>query len=491
MLGYGRGHGIIMDKNYRIVKSVEPAGSSIAMDEHEFMLINGGKSALITIYHPKAYDLGAYGVDNGFGWVQESIFQEIDVETGGLIFEWRSLDHVDVSESYVEPMETEVSGDGRTKESPWDYFHINSVEKNPDGDYLISARHVSAVYKISGKDGHVMWRLNGLKSDFKLEDFQFSSQHDARFVSENSTHTVISLFDNASNGYNQTEDFSTGIIVEINHTTKIARCLKKWGAPDPMGGLLAKSQGNLQILPNGNVVMGWGNNVFLTEHTQEGTPVFYGWIALTGTMIYRVYKANWTAEPLTQPNLWSYSKEKNNMAFYVSWNGATEVTKWKFYGSHEKSGPFNPLTTVKKNGFETQYLYSGFKEWTYVEALHDNKVLSRSAVEKTWIPTPGLAKICDDWKCPMSHRMDQADEEDVRKQLEEEQLQLEAIREEERLKDERRAMAFKLGGGTCILLGLAMISRTSIRRTLLSFFAQDKYGKIQFWRGRYTRLNSV
>ena len=472
MLGYGRGHGVIMDKNYRIVRSVEPAGSAVPMDEHEFLLSPDGKTALLATYHPRAFDLSHWGIDNGFGWIQDSVFQEVDVETGALLFEWKALDHVDPGESYVGPMESEVAGDGRTMESPWDYFHINSIDKNADGDYLISARHVSCIYKISGKDGHVMWRLNGMKSDFRLEDFEFSSQHDARFISENSTHTVMTLFDNASNGFNQTEEFSWSLKVVLNHEAKTARLLKRYGAPDEHGGLLAKSQGNMQILPDGNIVSGWGNNCFLTEHLEDGTPAFYGWIALTGTMIYRVYKANWTAEPLTQPNLVTYSKEETNMAFYVSWNGATEVTHWKFYTAEDQTGPFDPVATVKKDGFETRYKHDGFRRWAYVEALHDEKVLSKSPVEQAFIPSPALRTSCDDWACPMAHQIKEEDAADVAAQLEEERKEVEAMRAEiERVKEERATRLKNIGAVAFILLLLVLFSRSSVRRAVLSSIA--------------------
>ena len=502
MLGYGRGHGVIMDKHYRIVKSVEPAGSSVAMDEHEFLLRPDGKTVLLTTYHPRAFDLSPWGVDDGFGWIQDSVVQEVDVETGALIFEWRALDHVDPSEGFVGPMESEVAGDGRTKESPWDFFHVNSIDKNSEGDYLISARHVSCIYKVSGKDGHVMWRLNGMKSDYRLVDFEFSSQHDARFISENFTHTVMSLFDNGSNGFNQTEDFSWSMKIVLEHTTKTARLLKRYGAPDEHGGLLAKSQGNMQILPDGNIVSGWGNNCFLSEHLEDGTPVFYGWIALTGTMIYRVYKANWTAEPLTQPNLVTYSKEEKNMAFYVSWNGATEVTHWKFYTAEEESGPYDPVATVKKGGFETRYKHEGFKRWAYVEALHDNGVLSKSSKEQAFIPSSSLRGACDDWACPMVHQIGQEDANEVAAQIEEEQKELEELQAEiDRAREQKKALAVNGGTAVLILVLLVLISRSSVRRALMAAIAgcgdllcdvqERSIHKLHFRGAGYHRLNGA
>jgi hypothetical protein len=75
--------------------------------------------------------------------------------------------------------------------------HTNSIDKDQEGNYLISMRYTSTIYKISGKDGSIIWRLGGKLSDFKT-DFNFSSQHDAKFYSQNSSMTVISFLDNAS-----------------------------------------------------------------------------------------------------------------------------------------------------------------------------------------------------------------------------------------------------------------------------------------------------
>jgi hypothetical protein len=54
------------------------------------------------------------------------------------------------------PSATESSGTGLDPTLPWDYFHINSVDKDDAGDYLISARHTSTVYKFSGINGTIL-----------------------------------------------------------------------------------------------------------------------------------------------------------------------------------------------------------------------------------------------------------------------------------------------------------------------------------------------
>lgn len=65
-------------------------------------------------------------------------------------------------------------GDGRTALTAYDYFHINAVDKTSDGNYLISSRHTCTIFKVSSKDGSIIWRLGGKSSDFTLDGFNFS-----------------------------------------------------------------------------------------------------------------------------------------------------------------------------------------------------------------------------------------------------------------------------------------------------------------------------
>jgi hypothetical protein len=478
MTGWGHGHGLIMDKNYRIVKSVEPGSYQASSDMHEFRLLPDGKSALMTQYLRSVYDLCFWSLCDGFGYIQQGAFQEVEVETGKVLFEWHSLDHVDPLESWVGPSSTEISGSGEYNESPWDYFHINSIDKNADGDYLISARHTSAVYKISGTDGHVIWRLNGAMSDYRLDNFSFSSQHDARFISDNTTHTVISLFDNGTNGYNQTQPHSTGQIIVVDHETKVATCILNLDPPFIDGHAhVSKSQGSMQILPNGGIVMGWGNDAFWTEYAPETYEiVFYGVFALTNSMNYRVHKFdNWVGIPLSKPAIWTYSKQGENMMVYVSWNGATEVKSWRFFGSNSKQGPWDQVKRVPKDGFETIYHHDRAYTYNYAEALDKNgEILGTSAIEKTFIPNEVLRQYCDDIACrfmpsPDDRRKEQEEKEAKEKELklQEEQRRIEA----ERRRQERIKKAEIFGGtfgglAVMIMLILVLATRNFVSRPI-------------------------
>ncbi len=414
-----------MDKHYRTVKTIEAHGAGASSDMHEFKMTpySDGKSVLMTVYQPRQYDLTTnprFNVKDGMGWIVEGVFQEVEIETGKLLFEWRSLDHVDPGDAWTMPHSTDTSGNGVEEFHPWDYFHLNSIDKDANGDYLISARHVSAIYKLSGKDGSIMWTLGGVRSDFEITNFDFAFQHHARWLSETAERTVISIFDNGFNGFNKTNTFSHAYIVEIDHITKTASYTRKWGAPDlDRGGLAAGSQGSLQILPGGNVHIGWGEWPWYSEHTWDGKPAMWARFAYasSGVMNYRSSKYNWTAQPLTKPALWTYSKfgestTDRKMAFWVSWNGATEVASWNFYTADCASGPWSFVGKEEKRGFETVHRRQNFSLWAYAQAVDkEGRVLEDSVIARTFVPSEGLRGFCGDERCGEAVQVNPEDED--------------------------------------------------------------------------------
>jgi hypothetical protein len=316
--------------------------------------------------------------------------------------------------SYTYPSSTDTSGTGLEPRSPWDYFHINSVDKNKDGDYLISSRHTSCIYKISGKDGSVLWRLHGANPSFKNINFSFSQQHDARWLAENATHTFLSLYNNGYNGFNQTHPYSSGMIILIDHVNKTATQVREY---KPLNDdMISSSQGNMQVLPNRNVLIGWGNNAYISEHDEQGNLVFWGYIDQDRIMNYRALKFEWEGNPTDVPALWTYAKTNDGSSpttFYVSWNGATRVKNWRFYGAANSTGPYVLLGQVDKQGFETTYTNSTFYIWSYVEAVDaQGKVLGKSRNQFTFTPSPDLQGYCAGEFCSKAEAYGLPGEED-------------------------------------------------------------------------------
>lgn len=287
--------------------------------------------------------------------------------------------------------------------------HINSVEKSAfTGNYLISSRHMSTIYNINATDGSILWRLQaGGDSDFTCEDFNFGFQHDARIRSENKTSMVISIYDNASNNYNFTAKASSGKFIELD-LVKMTAKLHATPTHYPGEELLSASQGNTQLLGNGNIFHCFGSWPRYTEHTPDGNAV---WAAQIGpsqgqVMSYRAYSAAWKSTPRTKPSLFAYSRMSDAMiAVYVSWNGATEVGWWTFWGANDRSGGFEVIGTTAKQGFETLYTSDTHYAYTFAEAVgKDGSSLGNSTVEETFVPSAKLSAACFDTHCPGASR---------------------------------------------------------------------------------------
>jgi hypothetical protein len=122
--GYARGKGVILDPTYTQVQEVGPANGQPLLDQHEFMVIEDGTAVLTTIYKQVPFNSNASLGLGRVKWVTTGIFQDVDIDTNACNFEWSSIDHVPVNMSYVLPSTTDISGDGLTNNTAWDYLYV-------------------------------------------------------------------------------------------------------------------------------------------------------------------------------------------------------------------------------------------------------------------------------------------------------------------------------------------------------------------------------
>jgi hypothetical protein len=331
--GVGIGSGIIFDRAYHRIAVVN-AGNGYRADPHEFLLTPGG-TAFLLVENPVVYDLSSvHGAKRAV--VLDSVVQAIDVKTGLVQFEWHSLDHVDPSESYIPP----VKVDGHID----DYFHINSVTVNRDGDPIVSARNTWAVYKIDAGTGAVVWRLNGKKSSFKMaQGSTFAWQHDARILPDG----TITLFDDGAAPAVHTQ--SHGIGIRVNTHKKDAWLVHNYVHTPKV---LANSQGNSQTLPNSNTFVGWGSAPLASEFSPHGQLLFDLRFPV-GAESYRAYRLPWDPQPTTAPAIAASSDSKGTDTVYASWNGAANVASWEVLAGPSAT-TLAPVASVAKSDFETK-----------------------------------------------------------------------------------------------------------------------------------------
>ncbi len=334
--GIGDGYDVIVDSSYREVARVR-AGNGLAADVHEFLLTPRG-TALITVYRRMPFDLSAVGGPRQ-GKLFDGLVQELDVATGRVLFEWHSIEHVPVEESYSKPPPARRGAAA----APYDYFHINSIEPDTDGNLLISARNTHAIYEIDGSSGDVIWRLGGKKSDFAMgPGTHFAWQHDARRQPDG----TITLFDNDADPPLAKE--SRGLVLRVDTARRRAELVHAYASPD---ALLSSSQGNLQLLPDGHAFIGWGANPYFTEFDGNGHVVFDGHFK-AGADSYRAYRLPWKGRPQDPPALALTTDRRGRVTAYVSWNGATDVTRWQVVAGPDPRH-LDTVAVAAKTGFET------------------------------------------------------------------------------------------------------------------------------------------
>jgi len=342
-LGQGTGKAIIADTSYRHLASVRGAlGQSV--DLHEFRLTGAG-TALITAFSTVPADLSHVGGPVA-GQVSESVVQEIDVASGRLLLDWHSLDHVALTESYSPVGE------------PYDYIHANSVDVDRDGNLIVCARNTHAVYKIDRRSGQVIWRLGGKRSDFAMgPGTTFAWQHDARRQADGS----LTLFDDAASP--AAERQSRGLVLVLDERRRSASLRRSYVHPQP---LLAASQGNVQVLPDGHALVGWGAQPYISEFDGAGDLVFDAHMHAPGQS-YRALRQPWAAAPGEPPTVVLVRTSGPTVA-YVSWNGATAVASWVLLSGLSDTR-LRPVAARARAGFETAIPVAQTSRYVAVRAL--------------------------------------------------------------------------------------------------------------------------
>jgi hypothetical protein len=324
-LGHGVGEYVIADSSYRTVRRVQ-AANGLRGDLHEFV-ITPRDTALLTSYVVEKADLSAVGGSRQ-GTIQDAIFQEIDLATGKLILEWHSLDHVPMKESY-----TPVTAD-------WDFFHINSVDLDNDGNLLVSSRSMQTIYKLD-RAGRIMWRLGGKSSDFEIgPGANFAWQHDARRQPDG----TFTVFDNGATPV--VEKLSRGLILDVDERAMTSTLLHQYTHPK----ILAASQGSVQLLENGNVFVGWGEIPHVSEFHRSGHMVFDAELG-DKYESYRAFRLPWSGLPAEAPAL-ATARDGAKLTAYASWNGATGVERWQLLAGAQASS-LRPVASTRSQGFES------------------------------------------------------------------------------------------------------------------------------------------
>jgi hypothetical protein len=290
--GLASGTDYIYNNHYQQIAAVN-AGNGLSADGHEF-LITPQNTALILSYTTAVADLSSIGGPSN-QTVIDGVVQEIDIPTGRVLFQWNSQDHVPYSQS-EQPLPASAS-------TPWDWFHINAVHLDTDGNLLIDARDTWTTYKVARHSGSVIWQLGGKASDFTFQTASgqtlnkageiFAWQHDPEALG-NDEYTI---FDNeaagvANTGIDPTAEFGLSRVVrfKLNEHAHTATLEQSFNQPT---GLTAPSQGNGEPIPGGGQFVGWGSLPYFSQFDAAGNVVFDAQFP-AGVNSYRAYELPWS-----------------------------------------------------------------------------------------------------------------------------------------------------------------------------------------------------
>jgi hypothetical protein len=357
--GFGEGEHIILNSFYRQIGSVH-AGNGYKADLHDLQITPQG-TALITIFAPVHCNLAtAHGRSDAA--VTDSGFQEIDIRTGLVRREWRGLDHVPFADSYL-------PGANGSTEWPFDFIHVNSVDRLANGGTLISARNTSAIYELNTLTGQVVRRLGGKHSDLGLPAGAATAfQHDAAALASG----AISIFDNGA--VPKVHAQSRGLVVNVSAATETV--LAQYLHPSPLS---SASQGNLQVLDNGDAFIGWGSQPYFSEFSAGGELLFDA--HMRGSyQSYRAYRFPWTGAGSERPAVVATRpRAGGSPTVYASWNGDTRTAAWRVLAG-PSTHQLVSVATAPRTGFETAIGTAAPAAYVAVQALGaSGEVLGGSA----------------------------------------------------------------------------------------------------------------
>lgn len=278
----------MLDSSYNLVKKIY-MGYGYHANKHECRMYPNGYR-LMFCYDQQTVDMTYYG---GLpdAEVTGVVIQQIDPDEQ-VIFEWRSWDHFQF---------TDAANDIPLTTGSIDYVHSNSMELDFDGNLLLSSRHLDEITKIDLSNGNIIWRMGGKNNEFTFIDNlaspkPFSHQHHFRRLPNGH----YSLFDN---GNNQNTEVSIAKEFVLDQVNKTATLVWSYIHP-PVNGynVYGSGLGSVQLLPNGNRLIDWGqvasSTAFapipnFTEVDSSGNIVWEFRFKDSAFVCYRVEKFLW------------------------------------------------------------------------------------------------------------------------------------------------------------------------------------------------------
>ncbi len=331
------GEDIVVNQHYQVIARLKATGGWV-LTLHEFLI--SGEDAWVTANKNIPMNLSKYGGAYN-GALVDSAVQEYNLRTGKLVLSWDALDHIPLSESQATLP---------TNGFPWDAYHVNAISLTGQGTFVVSMRDTWAAYLVNIATGGIEWTLGGRHSSFTFgPGAAFEWQHDVKLQ----PNSEVSLFDDhccqltGGGTYVSPTAQSRGLVLKLNQQMHTATLVHQYTLS---GGVDADYMGDAQPLPDGNALVGWGSEPYISEYSPAGKVVLEA--ELPGPdLSYRATLGQWVGEPLSPPAA-AARRTGAGTTVYASWNGATQVAAWRVLAG-QGTGALTTVARASRSGFET------------------------------------------------------------------------------------------------------------------------------------------
>ena len=226
------------------------------------------------------------------------------------------------------------------KPTPWDWFHLNSIDPEPDGNLLdLRTLHLgglpAAAGQRSGSSGG--WAARGAASPWATAP-PTAWQHDGRMLPDGEDHLLRRRLQPA-------------------HPLPVARRAREARprhAHGHFGARLHASRRPPRRLPGQhadarrrNVVVGWGAVPAISEFAKEGSLLFDAHLP-PGMSLYRAFRFPWHgASAHNAGREREDSRTNDSTAVFASWNGASNIASWRVLAGSDASS-LKPQATMPR-----------------------------------------------------------------------------------------------------------------------------------------------
>jgi hypothetical protein len=244
-------------------------------DGHDLLRLDNGNDVMVANVQRPNVDFSSWGPSGpGTAALVDQVIEEL-TPAGDVVWSWDTADHIPVAET-----------DPQFRRGPglpaYDAYHWNSIEATDTG-YILSFRHLDAVYNIDKATGSIVWKLGGSPRPESLSivndpvftgGSHFGGQHDARLLGDGS----VTLFDDGTN----LGRAPRGVRYQIDTGSATATMLEQHTDPVAPAAVCC---GSARRLDGGDWVIGWGGLHSVSELTTTDARVFL--LEFTNADIYR------------------------------------------------------------------------------------------------------------------------------------------------------------------------------------------------------------